>query len=256
MQRQSLFVLIGLIIVGLGWQFAQAQTANVPTVMAAAPTPTVRTITVSGSAEIKVVPDEVRLTFGVRTQGNTLQAARQASDEIIRQVFTMLAANGVDSKYVQSEYLNIYPIYDTYTEPRQPTGYIINKNVSATIKDVSKFENILAGIFESGINQIHNIDFTVSDLRTHRDEARVLAVRAAREKAMAMAQELGQEIGEPLTIQEQPNNDWGWYRWWGSSSGTQNVVQNGGGAATNLDGTMALGQISVTAAVSIEFSLK
>ena len=87
-----------------------------------------------------------------------------------------------------------------------------------------------------------------------------MAIKAAKEKAISLAKELGQSIGEPHSIQE--NRTWwrsGYNRGWGSSWGSgmaQNIVQNVGGASNSESDTgIALGQIKVNATVSVSFEL-
>ena len=83
--------------------------------------------------------------------------------------------------------------------------------------------------------------------------ARALAIQAAQEKAQALAGELGKGVGEPTMIQEVQNSWWsGYSSWWGSRWGsgmTQNVIQEVGAGALTGDGSLAPGQISITARV-------
>jgi uncharacterized protein YggE len=86
-----------------------------------------------------------------------------------------------------------------------------------------------------------------------------LAIKAARERADALARELGQEVGQPYSIQEDPAGRWSAYdAWWGSrwdGGMTQNVIQNAGGAPPPTGSTLAPGQISVNARVMVSFEL-
>jgi Protein of unknown function (DUF541) len=50
---------------------------------------------------------------------------------------------------------------------------------------------------------VYGIEFRTCGLRKHRDAARGLAIQAAREKAIALAGELGQEVGRPIDIREE-----------------------------------------------------
>jgi uncharacterized protein YggE len=106
---------------------------------------------------------------------------------------------------------------------------------------------------------VHGIQFRSTELREHRDRARDLAIRAAKEKAVALAGALDQKVGEPIAIHEEHN---GWYSgygaWWGShwSGGmTQNVIQNASSDGLAVEGSIAPGQIAITARVSVSFEL-
>jgi uncharacterized protein len=92
-------------------------------------------------------------------------------------------------------------------------------------------------------------------LRAHRDEARRLAVRAAREKAEALAAELGQQVGNPTSIHEERIDARGGYGPWSASNVSQNAIQSGPGSLVTT-ATMALGQVVVSARVAVEFELR
>jgi hypothetical protein len=131
--------------------------------------------------------------------------------------------------------------------------------VVITLRDLDKFEDLLADALEAGVNYVHGIEFRTTELRAHRDRARALAIEAAQEKAIALAGELDQKVGDPLTIQEVQSGWWSGYNaWWGSHWGagmSQNVIQEAGGAAFLADSSVAPGMIRVTARVSASFEM-
>lgn len=128
------------------------------------------------------------------------------------------------------------------------------------LKDVERFDDILAATLDAGVNVIHGLSFQNTQLRRHRDKARELALISAREKAVAMSKTLGVNIDKVLHIRENHNNwSYGHSSWWGGASRwsrqTQNTVQNLGGGESGSD-NIALGQVSISASVSVEFGLK
>ena len=130
-----------------------------------------------------------------------------------------------------------------------------------TLKDISKFEPLLSSVLEAGVNYIHGVDFRTTELRTYRDQARAMAIQAAREKAIALAKELGEEIGRPHRIDEQQTGWWSWYGggWWGRGggmAGAQNVMLQNVGGSSGGESTIAPGQITVNAKVTTSFELK
>jgi hypothetical protein len=110
-----------------------------------------------------------------------------------------------------------------------------------------------------GANYLHGVDFRTTELRKHRDKARSLAIKAALEKATDLASDLGRKVGKAHAINESP-------AWWGSSYGrywgqrhgqmSQNVMQQQRGEGPETQETLALGQISVKAQVSVIFELE
>jgi len=56
------------------------------------------------------------------------------------------------------------------------------------------------------VNRVNGISFAIADPKKYQSEARLKALRAAREKAIAMATELGQTIGKPWEVTEATAN--------------------------------------------------
>ncbi len=223
-----------------------AQEANVPL------------ITVTGEAEIRVVPDEIILSLGVETSDKSLDRSKTLNDERVKRVLALGPAFGIDPKHLQTGYLGIEPWYRTYNQ-LESLEYRVRRTIGITLKDTSKFESLLSRVLEAGATHVHGIQFRITELRKHRDAARSLAIKAAREKAAALAEELGQKVGKAFRISEYG----GWtspYGWWGSFAGgnanmTQNSANSGSGSSGTGEGTLALGQITVTASVSVSFLL-
>ena len=218
-------------------------------------------ITVTGDAEMRVVPDEVILTLGVETWDKDLSKAKRENDERVKAVLELAKNYGVESKYIQTDYISIEPHYQDSYRREDFIGYFVRKTIVITLKDINKFEDLLTSALEAGVNYVHGIQFRTTELRQHRDEARALAIKAAQEKANALAGALDQRVGKPHTIQEDQVGWWSWYNaWWGSpwSGGlaTQNVIQEVGGESFISEGGLAPGQITVNARVTVTFELE
>ena len=222
---------------------------------------TERLITVTGNAEVRVTPDEVILTLGVETQNKELEKAKNKNDTIIKRILNVAKDNDIEEKYIQTDYFDIEPKYENYYRHIEDfIGYSVKKSVVLTIQDLSKFEKILSQVLIAGANHVHGIKFRTTELRKHKDKARSLAIKAAKEKAMALASELGQNIGDPYEIKENSSGWWSDYgSWWGSNwygNMSQNVIQNVDSPGFNSDETISLGQIKINANVTVSFELK
>ena len=218
-----------------------------------------RLITVTGDAEVRVVPDEVILTLGVETWNKELNIAKQENDQRTQKIIDLCKKHKIENKFIQTDYLSIEPRYEHSYERQKFIGYFVRKSIVITLRDISKFESLLSDVLEAGANFVHGVQFRTTELRKHRDQARLLAIKAAQEKAKALAKELGQKVGDPYSIQENPSGWWSWYNnWWGSRWGgsmAQNVVQNVQNSSES-DSSIALGQIKVNAKVTVSFELK
>jgi uncharacterized protein YggE len=198
----------------------------------------------------------------VETFDKDLRQVRRLNDQRIKDVLAAVTAAGVANKDVRTDYLNLQPEYEDRdaNHRRVLRGYVQRTTMVITLRDVSKFETLLTGTLRAGVEYIHGIDFRTSEMRKYRDEARVLAIKAAREKAIALAAVLDQQIGRPTSITEGgggwlSNYGGGWGR--GSQGMSQNVMQSSvGGQESGQDRTLAPGNVSVRANVTVVFELK
>jgi uncharacterized protein YggE len=220
--------------------------------------PVPRLITVTGDSEVKVTPDEITLSLGVETWNKDLTIAKNENDQRIRTLVAVVKKLGIEQKHIKTDYISIEPRYEDQWQHQRFVGYFVRKTVVLTIRDISKFEAILSSALEAGANYVHGIEFRTTELRKYRDQARELAIKAAREKATDLAGSLGQKIGRPNKIQEDHSGWWSGYNsWWGSrwqGGMTQNVVQNT--VPSDGDGSISVGQIKVSARVTVSFELE
>jgi uncharacterized protein YggE len=218
-------------------------------------------ITVNGEAEVRVVPDEVVLTLGVETSSPRMDEAKSQNDERVKRVLALGKEYGIEARNLQTDFITVEPWYrDGHTRPEN-LEYRVRKTIVITLKDTAKFESLLSKALESGVTHVHGVQFLTTELRKYRDQARAMAIRAAREKAVALASELGQKIGRAYRISEysggwfSPYGMW-WGQNWGSNSMAQISTQGGGNGESGEGGTIALGQITVRANVSVSFLLE
>ncbi|MGO1073523.1 SIMPL domain-containing protein [Lysobacter sp. CA199] len=249
--------------------FATLALSSVPAAaqFAAAPAPGQRSVSVSGSAEIKVAPDEILLNVGVETRHPQLEEAKKLNDDSVRGALALLKRSGVPDKDVQTDFVNIEPRYEYDGDNRAaltrtrvvPLVYVVRKSIGIRLTRVDDFENVLSGLLANGVQYIHGIEFRTSQLRKHRDAARALAVQAAKEKADALTQAMGVKRGAVQSMSESYSG--GWWRGvggWGAGGGQmmQNVMQSAAGGDASESDTLSVGQISVNASVSATFAIE
>src|ERR1035437_2954464 len=233
-------------------------TVTSPALAQTAPPPQ---ISLSGSAEVKVAPDEIMLNVAVETRDEALEPARLENDQKIAAALLFLKQSGITNKDIKTDFINIRPDYDYNGSHVKPVAYIVRKNIEIRLTDIASFQKILTGLLTNGVNYVNGIDFRTTQLRKYRDQARVMAIHAAKEKAAALTSELGAKLGKITSISAYDNggyynNNWGMNR---GFNGNNNAVQNvaaGGGASDTGEDTFAVGQISVSATVNVSFLIE
>ncbi len=245
---------------------AAPQTTPPPTPAAPAACADNRTVSVSGTAVVNVTPDRALIQLGVQSNGRTAAIVQANNTAAIEHITQAIKRFGIEAKDISTDWYVIEPLYEDYDSLRIK-GYRINNTIAITLKDVSKVNDVITAALQTGANQVIHEDLYTSELRKYRDQARELAMKAAVEKAQALAQAGGAQAGCVRSINE---NSWsyynGWYGWYGGGQDrqniwTQNVSQNAttpsaADGASSEDGPVSLGQISIKAQVDVTFGLQ
>ena len=216
-------------------------------------------ITVSGQAEVRVPPDEVVFTLVVESVDKDMLAAKNKTDGSVREVLSIARRNNVKPEDVQTSYISVEPKYNTddleYEQrrnlKREFVGYEVTKTIAVRLRDISRFDPFLSDVLRAGVTRVTAVEFRDSQIRQHKDQARVMAIKAAQEKANLLARQIGQSIGPAYSITEGGGVN---YR----SNVTQNTTTTISGdlSESASDSAIAPGSISVTAQVTVRFRLQ
>jgi len=201
-------------------------------------------IHVTGEGVVKVAPDKVTIKSQIEHEGQSATSVKSQNDEVVNKVIKYLKSEGIAEKNINTNYMNLNKRYNyndkTYT-------YVANQAISITLEDISKYESIMKGLLENGLNGINGIEFESSEIEKHKAEARRKAVLNAKEKAEALAKPLGQTVGKAYKISE------------GSSNNYQPVygamrIKGSADEASNQE-TMAPGEMEISIDVNVSFQL-
>jgi len=212
--------------------------------------PEMRLITVAGEAEVKVAPDEVVFDVTVQTINKDLRLAKNQTDDRLKRLIELTRKYQIGAADVQTDYIRLEPRYRGNDESRLFIGYSVRKDLIFTLRDVTQAEALLSELIELGISRVNGVRFQTSQLRKYRDQARALAIKAAHEKATALTAEIGQKIGKAYLIEEEVPARVGPYQ---NISANNSIMVSDD--STESEGTLALGQIKVTARVTVKFEL-
>jgi len=201
-------------------------------------------VTVTGTAKLYAAPDEVHFTININTEGQDLLAAKQQNAALTGKAINYLKSQGVEERHIQTQYLSVNVQYRgrDKIDPR----YIANQSIRVCLVDVSKFEEVNIGLLKQGITGINGPNFKSSKKEELLEKARLKAVVDAKEKAEALANELGQKIGPAYSITDVQN------------AGSGNLVY---GRAMAMDmsessgPSIALGELTISHSVTVAFHL-
>jgi uncharacterized protein len=210
-------------------------------------------ISVNGEAVVNVKPDKILVSFGIETSNLEIMVAKQKNNEILKKAIVAIKGCGVAEKDIQTDRLSIEPRYRDGYRRESFIGYFVQNRFVVTLSETDKVEELVTKVLQAGVNYIHGIDFQTTEFKKYREQARELALKAAKEKADKMAAVLGEKVGAPIQINENYPGFWGHGR---NDLMTQNVAQNIPSGSGDISETISLGKISIRANVAVTFELK
>jgi hypothetical protein len=207
-------------------------------------------VTVAGEAEMNVAPDEVRFDVTLQSFAKELKAAKTQTDERLKGLIALAKKHGVAESDTQTDYVKVEPRFKGNDDSKTFLGYWVRKDLVFTLRDVTRAEGLLSEVLDYGVWRVNSISFQTSQMRKYRDQARAMAMKAAQEKAAALAGAVGQKIGKAITIEEDaPSRG-------AAPNFASNAVSYDRGGSTDSEGTLALGLIKVSARVTVKFELE
>ncbi|MDI1256614.1 MAG: SIMPL domain-containing protein [Flavobacterium sp.] len=202
-------------------------------------------VNVSGEGKIKVVPDQVAIQVSVVSKGNKSADVKKENDTKVDAIIKYIKKMGVDVKDFQT--LRVY-LNDEYDYEKKKHNYVATQTINILIKDLSKYDELMEGLTDTGVNNISGIEFKSSKEETLKANARKLAVIDAKQKAEELVTALGQKVGKAFTITDNSPVSYPQPRY------EMAMMKMADGIAGN--DTLAAGEIEITANVSVSFVLE
>ena len=151
-------------------------------------------ITVSGTGETQVSADTAVISLGVSAQNKEVLTAQQEVNESIAAIRQALLDSGIESENINTDYMNIYAIYDHTSSEEQVTAYNANSTLAVKVTDMDKVGALIDAAFAAGANTLNGIAFSASDTESAQAESLRIAVADAKAKAEVLAEAAGLKI--------------------------------------------------------------
>lgn len=203
-------------------------------------------VNVNGEGKIKVAPDQASITVSVESKGSKAADVKKENDTKIDAVLKYIKKMNIAPQDFQTQrvYLN-----DEYDYQKKKHNYVATQTITILLKDLSKYDEMMEGLVDTGINNISNIEFKTSKLETLKTEARKLAVKNAKVKAEDLVSVLGQKAGKAFSMTDNSSVDYPQPRY-------EMKMMNVAADAMGGNQTLAVGEIEITSNVSVSFYLE
>ncbi|WP_026730066.1 SIMPL domain-containing protein [Flavobacterium denitrificans] len=203
-------------------------------------------INVSGEGKVKVAPDQVCISATVETKGNNAKDVKKQNDEKMDAVLKFIKKMNIPTADFKTKQVALNPQYDY---EKKKTSYNATQTVEIVVKDLSKYDELMEGLVQQGINRIDKVTFESSKEAQLQIEARKLAMKDAKAKAEDYVSVLGQKVGKAFTITDNSQV----YRPQPMYAAMRMKESADSMGASNE--TLAIGEIEITANVTVSFVL-
>lgn len=226
-----------LILVTLFTMMTQAQEQKLN------PTPQ---ISVTGEGKIKVTPDQAILTAGVQNSGKDAAEVKKLNDITIDRVIKFLKKNGIATTDFISSNISLDK---QYNYENKKNTFLANQTLIITLKDLSKYDELMMGLNETGINSIQGVEFKSSKIEDYERECRKKAILNAKQKATDYTSVIGQKVGKALFISDVSSTVY-------PQPMYKNVMMTAMDAESDTAReTIAIGEIEIVSFVTVSFIL-
>jgi len=163
-------------------------------------------LSVQGKGEVRKEPDKASISIGVLLRNFTLESTREGADKKSADIIAYLQDQGINSTDIKTSYVTLQPYYD-YSQVNDgdasPDYYIASKSLTFILRNLTKFDDIMEGLYANGVNSFNGIEFQIDDEEEQMILAKRRAIRNAKEIANVFAEELDIEVGRVYSVSDQ-----------------------------------------------------
>jgi uncharacterized protein YggE len=202
-------------------------------------------VSVSGEGKVNAVPDQAIIRATVKTKGNDAKDVKKENDKQFEAVLKMMKKMNLAPADYRTQRVSLNPIFDY---EKKKTTYNASQSVEILLRDLSRYDELMEGLVDQGINQIDNVTFQSSKLSQYQSDARKMAMKDAKLKAEDYVSVLGQKVGRAITITDNSQN----YQPQPVYARMKTMAMD---ESSTTRETLAEGEMTITANVSVSFTL-
>jgi uncharacterized protein YggE len=156
--------------------------------------PTTPYIYVQGSAETKVAPDTLVLSFSVNAQDKDQVVAKKTVSEKSAAVFDLLEKSGFKDDAITAQDLSVNSNFDYVAGQRVHTGYNVSRQFSVKFTDFSLYAKLADALVALRIDSLNPVQASFADARGESAKLKSVALANARKEADDLAASLNATV--------------------------------------------------------------
>ena len=140
-------------------------------------------IAVTGTGETRIAADTAVISLGVSARDKDVLKAQQKVNETIAAIRKALIEKGIPEENINTDFINIYAIYDYREETEMLTAYNASSTLAIKVEDIEKAGMVIDEAFAAGANTLNGISFSAENTEEAQAESLKKAVENAKAKA-------------------------------------------------------------------------
>ncbi|MBC7855723.1 MAG: SIMPL domain-containing protein [Pirellulaceae bacterium] len=168
-------------------------------------------IAITGKAEVRVKPTELRIVLAVTAEGETALDCQKTVDATLAKLKAAWTKLKIPPEAIVVDFIAVLPRYEWKMEKRgeenvgveKKSGYRMQTNVHLAVAGDKEALPALGAAFEQGVTDIIAFDYWSKELDAVKEQTREQALSAARGKADMMLKVLFTEQPPVINVQEQ-----------------------------------------------------
>ncbi|MFM6954736.1 MAG: SIMPL domain-containing protein [Sphingobacteriaceae bacterium] len=158
-----------------------------------------RKIEVMGTAETELTPDIIYISISLKEY---MDGKKKVGIEALeRALQTAVLKAGIPKENFMVNDIASY----NFTWDRKSPDYLASKQYRIKVSDLSKWNQLLAGVEAKGVQYSAVDSYDYSKLESVKKELKIQAIKSARDKAVYLAEAIGEKVGMAIEINEQNN---------------------------------------------------
>ena len=162
-----------------------------------------KTITVNGSAEIEIVPDEIYVMIDLKEYEKKGQG-KVSIDKIRQDFLTVIRSLGLPDSAISVAAYDAYNGNPWLRKKNKKDELYASITYQVKLKNAAQVDQLVDKLDDNATNNFYIASTSHSKLDEFRRNLKIQAVKAAKEKAGYLAEAINEHVGEAVTINE-PN---------------------------------------------------
>ena len=154
-------------------------------------------IEVTGSAEMNIQPDEVKLEIVI---GDNKKVGAKKLDDVEKEFKAILSKNNINPESIEFDRASNWYWWQYWRNRNQ----LNSMTVKVTLGSKTDILKLVKDLNKDWVSHIAIVDTDHKDLQRFRKDVKIQAIKAAKEKANYLLESVGEKIGSVLSVEEIP----------------------------------------------------